>query len=271
MSETFELVERGGFLLVRCKALDAVPGISHAFSTVIAGGAARLDLGTADSSDPRVLAGRERFLAAAGFGTSSAAVVRQVHGARIVGVSDTASIPEADGVLWTRAVDSRRVPAVRTADCVPILLADRKGRAAAALHAGWRGTAAGVAAEGVAALAAAGIPPGELVAALGPSIRACCYEVGPDVARALAASVSSGREREARPRGAGERSRVDLHALNRAQLVEAGVPGDAVHSAPWCTRCRADLFHSHRRDGEAAGRMMACIGAAATALPRRDP
>ncbi len=262
MISTFELEEREGLLLVRCRALSRLPGIVHAFSTARADGGGGFDLGTALSTESVVLSRRKRFLAAAGFGGATAAVVRQVHGARLVEAAATVPVPEADGVVWVEGDRSGRIPAVRTADCVPVLLADRRGRAAAAVHAGWRGTAAGIAAAGVRALGDAGVPPGDLVAAMGPAILACCFEVGPEVVEALAASVPADRAAEVvRPEGRG-RARADLHAAIRAQLAAAGVPEDAVHAAPWCTRCREDLFHSYRRQGAAAGRMMSCVGPA---------
>ena len=271
MISTFELEERGGLLLVRCRALSRLPGIVHAFSTARADGGDGFDLGTAESTESGVLFRRKRFLAAAGFLSATAAIVRQVHGARLVEAAATAPVPEADGVVWIQGDLSGRIPAVRTADCVPILLADRQGRAAAAVHAGWRGTAAGIAAAGVRALGDAGVAPGDLVAAMGPAILACCYQVGPEVVEALTAAVPGPVAAEAvRPEGPG-RARADLHAANRAQLAAAGVPEGAIHAAPWCTRCREDLFHSYRRQGAAAGRMMSCVGPARGVGGEGDP
>jgi hypothetical protein len=188
----------------------------------------------------------------------------------MVRAAETEEVRDADGVTWYRGDPGERVPAVRTADCVPILLVDRRGRAVAAVHAGWRGTAAGIAARAVEGLAAEGIPPGDVLAALGPAILDCCYEVGPEVVEALAASVPAGRAPEvSRAVGPGQ-FRVDLHAANRLQLVASGVPQEAIRQAPWCTRCRPDLFYSYRRQGPAAGRMMACVGPALCRGQRGD-
>jgi polyphenol oxidase len=264
VSDAFDLEEADGILVVRCRLLAEVPGVAHAFSTARGDGVAGFDLGAAKSADPLVLARRVRFLAAAGFAGRSAAVVHQVHGTGMVRARDTASIPDADGVAWFRRDSPERVPAVRTADCVPILLVDRRGRAAAAVHAGWRGTAGRIAAKAVEGLAAQGIAPGDLLAALGPAILSCCYEVGLEVAEALAASLPAAHAGEvSRADGRGG-ARADLHAANRLQLVASGVPRGAIREAPWCTCCRADLFHSYRRQGPAAGRMMACVGPART-------
>ena len=145
------------------------------------------------------------------------------------------------------------IPSVRTADCVPLLLGVRGGRAAAAVHAGWRGTAAGVVEAALAALTrAAGCAPDRVVAGLGPAIGACCYQVGPEVA----AGVGSEGAVERRADGL----YLDLRTAVRERLLAGGVPARAITSAPWCTRCRADLFYSFRGEGDRAGRLMASIG-----------
>jgi YfiH family protein len=150
---------------------------------------------------------------------------------------------------------------VRTADCVPLLLADRAGRAVGAVHAGWRGVAAGIAIRAAESLRAIGVATGDLVAALGPGIGPCCYEVDDEVldAVARAAGVAPTRISDAPARPGGGR-RLDLHAALASQLAGAGVPLTAVHRAPWCTACADGLFHSYRRDGARSGRQMACIG-----------
>jgi hypothetical protein len=170
--------------------------------------------------------------------------------------------PDADAAVWTCADSPVAIPSVRSADCVAILLVDRDGMGAAAVHAGWRGTALSVAARAVEALAASGVPPSRLLAGLGPAILNCCYEVDGDVADAVSMASGGAGPQE---RGAGK-VRIDLHDANRRQLARAGVEPSRIHSAPWCTRCRADLFFSFRRDGARAGRMMASVGAA-----RRPP
>jgi len=147
--------------------------------------------------------------------------------------------------------------AVRTADCVPLLLAERAGRAVAALHAGWRGTLADMAGIGVRLLHERfGCPPGDLVAAVGPAIATCCFEVGPEVAGPFAARFGQAVVRRDR----GPRPHVDLAEANRRALVTAGVPAAAVEVVALCTCCRDDLFHSYRRSGAAAGRQWAFVG-----------
>jgi len=178
-----------------------------------------------------------------------------VHGGRVVSSVDCGTPPEADASVWLRGDPPDLVPSVRTADCVPLLLADRDGRAVAAVHAGWRGVVAGVVVAAVEALDRRGIVPARLLAAIGPAIGACCYEVGGDVASRVAVAAGTA------PGGEGK-VLLDLKGAVREQLVRSGITRDSVRMAPWCTRCRSDLFFSYRRDGGAAGRMMASIGPA---------
>lgn len=184
---------------------------------------------------------------------------RQVHGRAVLVVTPgeplEAGVAEADAVL---SLDAARVVSVRVADCVPILMADRRQRAVAAVHAGWRGTAAGVVQAAVDAFEAAGVPASDLVAAIGPSIGACCYEVDRVVREAFerqqagaAAWFSDGRS--------GAHFRLDLRRANRDQLIGCGVPAAAIVDAGACTFGDEHRWHSHRRDGAAAGRMVAAI------------
>lgn len=143
---------------------------------------------------------------------------------------------------------------VRTADCVPILLADPHQRAVAAVHAGWRGTVARIVAGAVEALVLEyGSRPKDLLAAIGPAIGPCCYEVGAEVASEFSAIFP---ELASAP----ERTHLDLEEANRRVLVAAGVPVEQIRAARLCTRCRADYFHSYRRDAQRAGRMLTAIG-----------
>lgn len=162
--------------------------------------------------------------------------VEQVHSVRVVAAEDVRPGTQADGIVVTR---SGIFAAVRTADCVPILIVDPQARAFAILHAGWKGTLGRIASAGVEALTArTGNLPQTLIAALGPAIRVCCYEVGEEVRRQYAASghpverIFSGRN-------------LDLAVSNRLQLIGAGVP--TVLDAEICTSCRSADFHSWRR------------------------
>ena len=153
-------------------------------------------------------------------------------------------------------------PLVRVADCVPVLLLARRADGSpviGAVHAGWRGTAAGIAAEAVRVMRLLGALPDSFAAAIGPSIHPCCYEVGEDflaeVTR-LRGAVFSARH-VARRDG---RLFADLQGMNREILSSAGVAGERIDVSESCTACRPDLFHSHRATGGKRGTMGAVIG-----------
>ncbi len=181
---------------------------------------------------------------------------RQLHGIRVVNADTGAELGEADAV-W--ATQSGVAVGVVTADCVPILVA-AEGAAVAAIHAGWRGLAAGVVAAGVRALVAAA-PGAPLCAALGPYIGPCCYEVDTPVLEALAARFGAQLAAATRATRPGH-ALLDLGALVAIELAaEAIAPASIGRSASACTRCDAERFHSHRRDGASAGRLLHWIEA----------
>jgi YfiH family protein len=182
----------------------------------------------------------------------SFARVRQVHGARAVR-ADGPSQPaeEADAVLSRTAGVAA---CVSVADCVPVLVADPETGAVAAVHAGWRGTLARAAAEGVRALSAeTGTPSRAMLAAIGPSIGPCCYEVSEELAARFAADIGPDVVRP----GAGPR--LDLWAANAAILRAAGVREERIQVLRRCTACERELFFSHRRDAGRTGRQIAFI------------
>lgn len=258
----WRIEDSGGVRIARCAAIESVRGVAHAFSTRVAFGRDDFDLGQAEVGGCAGAARVAAFLSAAGLGHSRPALLRQVHGGTIVDASnDSASAPAADGTIRTMRIDPHLpIPAVRTADCVPILVVDRGATAVAALHAGWRGVAAGIGTNAIERFATAGIDANGLVIALGPAILGCCYEVGEDVVTALRGVCGEPSDYVAQ--GPGGVPRVDLHSAIRAQLLAAGVPKASIHSAPWCTRCRGDLFFSFRAEGSGAGRLMAAVGPA---------
>jgi YfiH family protein len=256
--------EARGVRFVRCEAIESLAGVAHGFSTRVAFGRADFDLGFAGRSEGEADSRRATFFSAAGLGDARATRLRQVHGGVIVEASHGSGPPAADGVIRIlREETSAPVPAVCTADCVAILMVDRGAAVVAALHAGWRGVAAGIGATAVERFAAHGLRAAELVVALGPAILGCCYEVGDDVVSAL--DGVCGDAGGYVTRGAAGRTVVDLHQAIRGQLVGAGIPRTSIHASPWCTRCHNDQFFSFRVEGPAAGRMMAAIG------PRAGP
>ena len=165
---------------------------------------------------------------------------QQVHGTTLLRVPASAGERGADA-LWTD--EPGRAVGVYTADCVPILIAHESGRFVCAVHAGWRGSAARVAALSVRALAAAaGCRASELRAAIGPHIGPCCYEVDGPVLDAI--PERSVFRASARPNHA----QLDLFALNRLQLVGAGVPARAIERVGGCTACDPERYASYRRE-----------------------
>jgi YfiH family protein len=172
------------------------------------------------------------------------ATLQQVHSATCVRAAGRAGVLGRGDALLEETPGS--VVAVKTADCIPILLVDERRRAVAAVHAGWRGTAARIAAKAVDEMAERfGTEAADLHAAIGPGIGVCCYEVGAEVAAQFA--------------GQG-RGHLDLPEENRKQLLEAGVTRERIYASNLCTMCRPEEFHSFRRDKEAAGRLHSFAG-----------
>jgi hypothetical protein len=216
-----------------------VPGLVHGFEQRLgpAGWEER------DATRRRVASALER--------SGRLLLLKQVHGAS-VRRAPWSGRPEADAAV---AEAPGLLLGIETADCLPILIVDPVRRAVAAAHAGWRGTAAGVARAAVAALVESGSRTEDLLAATGPGIGPCCYEVGDE----LRAAFGEGGAEYFRP-GPRGRPRLDVRAANERQLREAGIPEAHIHRVDDCTRCRADLYHSYRREGNAAGRMISFVG-----------
>jgi YfiH family protein len=172
------------------------------------------------------------------------ATLKQIHSATCVPAAGLSGVLGEGDALLENSPGS--VVAVRTADCIPVLLVDERRRAVAAVHAGWRGTAARIVPHAVASMERYfGTGPGDLHAAIGPGIGRCCYEVGPEVAAKF---------------GGQGRAHIDLAAANRRQLEEVGVTPGRIYASKLCTMCRPEEFHSFRRDKEAAGRMHSFVG-----------
>jgi hypothetical protein len=188
-----------------------------------------------------------------GFGTRLSAVpsqfgnlatLKQVHSATCVLAEGRSGVLGPGDALLENTPGA--VVAVKTADCLPILLIDERHRAVAAVHAGWRGAVARIAARAVEAMRERfGTEPADLHAAIGPGIGMCCYQVGPEVA------AHFGRQ---------GRAHIDLSEATRSQLEDAGVPPARIYTSNLCTMCRPEEFHSYRRNKEAAGRMYSFAG-----------
>ena len=227
-------------------------GFRHGFTTRDGGVSEppydRLNLGGAVGDDAaRVAENWRRLERATGLGFAR---VRQVHGARVVRAGAACEpAEEADAVVSTAAGVAA---CISIADCVPVLLADPETGAVAAIHAGWRGTLARAAEAAVAALGETGAPAARLLAAVGPSIGPCCYEVSEDLAARFAGEISG----VVRP---GPRPRLDLWEANVRVLEAAGLGRERIEVLGRCTSCEREVFFSHRRDAGRTGRQMAFI------------
>jgi YfiH family protein len=195
---------------------------------------------------------------------AQAVTLNQVHGRVVLvvraGMAPAPDRPDADALVSN---DPRVAIAVRAADCVPLLFADAKTGAVAAVHAGWRGTAAGVSTAALDALGREfGSRPGDVTVAIGPSIGGCCYEVGPELVDAFAAA---GHARHLVDRwfslGSTGRLSLDVAGANRDQLVLAGVPEQNIYDCGLCTAMHLDVLTSFRMEKEKAGRIAGVIRA----------
>jgi YfiH family protein len=235
---------------LQSEAFDRIPAVVHGFSTRRA---ERNDfsLGPASSPDPLVQMNRVRFAAAVGASGWPIMKLKQVHSAIVRDIDDTSAADEPlEGDAAVTALPGVLL-GVQTADCAPILIACTEARGAAAIHAGWRGTAAHVTEAAVTRIIAKlQLDPKDLAAVIGPHIGVCCYEVGPEVRDAIGdPSVFEGR-------------RLNLAEANRRQLTSCGVSPDRIEVSSLCTRCRPDLFYSYRQEGDKTGRMLSVIGIA---------
>jgi YfiH family protein len=192
------------------------------------------------------------YLEQRGLAGGSVAFLRQVHGADVAVAGAGGLLGTADILMTERAA----LPlAIFTADCLPIVVFDPVGRRLAMAHAGWRGTVAGAARVTAEALVRAGGDPSAFIAAIGPSIGPCCYEVDAPVVEPLAAAFPESWRSWVTPAEPG-RWMLDLWRANAEQLTEAGLGAERIDTLRLCTACRADLFYSYRR-GRGQGRLVA--------------
>jgi YfiH family protein len=264
--------EREGVRALICRPLQQA-GFANGFSTRSGGVSAMPDnslnlAGFNEDAAENILENRRRFLRLFG-GEWALAGCWQVHGSDVRTVKsliDAKPAEDAHGdTVYCDAIvsDATGVMAgVKTADCVPILIGDAKTGAFAAVHAGWRGTVAGVAVKALSQMVSNyKSKPEDVVVAIGPAAGACCYEVGSEVIAAFAEGFENSYELFKATRES--QACVDLIKANRAQLTAAGVVQANIYSAPLCTMCRTDLFFSYRREKSVqgkVGRLMSVIG-----------
>lgn len=184
-----------------------------------------------------------------GFGTrqpaeipDSVSTVKQIHSNLVLRAGHPGLLGEGDALITN---EPNLAISVRTADCYPILLADTRNQAVAAIHAGWRGTAGRIVIETLERMKIEfATEPGDISAAIGPGIGACCYEVGEDVSSRFGFAV---------------RTHLDLVSENRKQLESAGVLAQNITALGVCTYCDTERFFSYRREKDKAGRMTSYI------------
>lgn len=196
-----------------------------------------------------VIRNRLMFFGGLGIPTDRLAIPGQVHGTSVRFAKDPGEYPETDAIV---TIEPGVFLCVSTADCVPILLFDPVRRAVGAVHAGWRGTASGIAAGAVRMMVKEfGTSAHNVHAYIGPAAGACCYNVGQELESQFPGECVLRRD---------GRTYVDLKEANRRVLLGEGLIAERVETSPFCTISDSTLFHSHRRDGSRSGRMMAVIG-----------
>lgn len=260
---------KNGVTFFSSDGIDAAGGAAHGFSTRLGGVSegmwASLNLGASRGDDPdHVRENYRRFFAAIGGSAGKLAMTNQVHGGtvRCVTTADLHADPcgkvsyEADGLM----TDLPGVALViYSADCIPILFYDPVRRVIAAVHAGWRGTAAGIATAAVERMADVfGCNPADILAAVGPGIGPDCFETHEDVPNAMTAALSTAVLRHIKIKENGKFA-VDLKAINAMRLEQAGLDPDHIAVSGICTACDPDRFWSHRKQGTSRGSMAAAI------------
>lgn len=266
----FHFQNSGGLELLICEPLNAA-GFRHAFTTRSGGVSplpeSALNLGTF-TDDPRdnILENRRRLSVALGAASWPLITVRQIHSAIVHRVETPPVSGEeatADALIGHQA---EVLLAVQTADCLPILLADRRTGAIAAVHAGWRGTLAGIVARTVEQMQQAfQTQPADLLAAIGPAIGPCCFEVGPEVVSLFSEAWPDTQSLVSPPPSglSTGKAHFNLGLANRRQLRHAGLADSSIFESRLCTICHNDRFFSYRFELGAerpVGRLMGVIG-----------
>jgi polyphenol oxidase len=273
-----------GLTILQVSALAKIPWLIHAFSTKPGGvstqdGQKVLNLGFTEwDTKENVLENRRRFQSALGATDEKLISLKQIHSDFIHSFEAApAEVCQGDASATNRP---GLLLGVQTADCVPILLVDPKKRAVAAVHAGWRGTLARVVVKAIGQMQMQfNSNPSDIIAAIGPSIGGCCYEVGTEIATQFLSQFAEAPEWFDEFRTGDEPNPVqwlnmmppghqpppknvllDLRKANHAQLLGAGLRAHNVFVSDLCTACRRDLLFSYRKEGSQSGRLMSVIG-----------
>jgi len=273
-----------GVRILQAPVLAKLAWLVHGFSTKPGGVSPLdnekvLDLGFTEwDNRENVLENRRRFQSALGASDLELISLKQIHS----DVIHLFNAPPAEACQGDASVTNQPglLLGVQTADCVPILLVDPKKRAVAAVHAGWRGTLARIVVKVIGQMQMQfGTKPAGLLAAIGPSIGGCCYEVGTEVATQFLSQFAEASEWFDEFRTGDEPNPIqwlnmmppghqpppknvllDLRKANRAQLLGAGLRPQNIFVSDLCTACRPDLLFSYRKEGAMSGRLMSVIG-----------
>lgn len=239
--------------VIGSELLGAFPDLVFGMSTRLGGVSARpfgmnISYRVGDREDD-VRRNRGLFLGKLGVPTDSLATTKQIHSSAVKVVTTPGENEDCDGLVTDCA---GLFLGVTVADCVPVILVDPVQRIVAAIHAGWRGTAAGIVAKGIEVMVRdRGAEVSAIRVFLGPSAGVCCYVVGEEVAEQFPGDVVTRRE---------GLIYLDVCEANRLQLIEAGIRPFFIEESSLCTISGGELLHSFRRDGKQSGRMMAVVG-----------
>ncbi|MBX9667632.1 MAG: peptidoglycan editing factor PgeF [Candidatus Obscuribacterales bacterium] len=255
--------ERDGIRLVLSPRLMELDFVNHAFTTRIGGNSRApfdsFNLGGQLKEDELKLdahANRKQLCKALSINYQDLVVPGQVHSRNVELVEGNGELPDlkaVDGLITSRPATPLLL---HFADCVPVIVVEKKSRLIGIFHAGWRGTAAGIVRHGVEQMVSLlGADPAHMVGAIGPAIGSCCYPTSGEVIEALKATVSEidGLISEHK---SGQQA-PELKAINAMQLLEAGV--HEVDVSDYCTACNPDVFYSHRQSGGSTGRQGALV------------
>jgi YfiH family protein len=275
----------GGIQILELAPFKKFPWLVHGFSTrdggasVPTSGEHVLNLAFTDwDNREAVLKNRQTFQSAIGANDFTLVPLRQIHSS----IARHFATPPSESCKGDASFTNTPglLLGVQTADCVPILLVDPKKRAVAAIHAGWRGTLARIAQKTVGEMRMRfGSKPADILAALGPAIGDCCYEVGTELVTEFTSQFADAEEYFDEPRTGEEPNplqwlnmmppghqpppknvRLDLRKANRAQLLAAGLREANIFVSELCTACHPDLFFSHRKEAAQSGRLLSVAG-----------
>jgi len=259
----FKIAQKKSLQYLQADVFQGCDFLTHAFCTR-QGGASRKDYASLNMSfregdeEDKVLQNWGRLAEVFDIPIEQFLVVNQVHGDGIFVIKPQGSYFSSRAQLDYDAIVTNRpglAICIKTADCVPVFIVDKVQKIIAIVHAGWRGSAAGISTKVIELLRAQYLSnPRDILAAIGPSIGKCCYEVDSVVAKSFAGKKN--HEAFLFPTVSGNKWMLDLAEANRCQIIDCGIPEKNIELSGDCTSCRQDLFFSHRAAGGVTGRQI---------------